>query len=453
MTFTIVHILASGGSYRPHFIRTLLCGDMPEDIEYYVFAQNIGSSKKYHGSDYIKNNIYAKPTLVKYFTRQYELDLLMSTMVDKRGAILLSIGLTNKYVSKYVKYKNMYNLPIFFMIHGITTPYATNIVANAWRNDFYRGMYSYFCGPVQNAAVRAAGFHKSTYTTLGGLPQFDYLLSMREDRAALREKLYRKYKLKSSDKTILILNQMFYTSGNVKGFARIINLVSKTYPDHYLLLKTKCTTGHSNLINYIRKTKFRLPAKTYLVPWSTMVYDYLCCDKILCIGFSTCFIEALLVQPQVLLFQQKGKFYYKPKKHVLIADTVTELKKNLIIANNPKHFKTDAYKKDVEETMIEMIGVAEPVKVSSFVANDIMKRALTTKIQNPRRPPPWQAPLTLAHKHVRARIQARAKAFQAMRAQASARHALMRKAGAIRAASLRQRQANEKKKKKKKKKK
>jgi hypothetical protein len=306
--------------------------------------------------------------MIVYFDTPKQLDKLMSFFNGKKAVIILCIAMTQKTVDPLLKYGH----PIIFFVHGVTEPYHTRFVSKVWKQCVSPKFDClYLCGPPHREIVHLMGLKKDKYQVLPGLVQLDYLFMMKQNISLVREMVYKELDHNKNCKSVLIINQL---KGGVP-LEQVVHAIHAVYPTSHIYIKSKVAQGEINCSHIIKTRKLRCTAhsKISTISWTKLIYPYMCADIIIILGFSTCFIEALLLNPRTVMYMHRENFDARPPVGLLCTRKVHNIQKCLEMAKS-RYVYSRKYLNVINGLMVSYFGQPQPCPVSQMIVQDMLTR-------------------------------------------------------------------------------
>jgi len=320
--------------------RTIMKNFSNEKYKFFLFIQD--NMRYIYTNNYLENK-----DNVTFFKNNNELKLLLKDI----DYIILTLDLEHWWQCIY----DFNPTKIFYIAHGVTNHCADyNFCKNIYKNWSYNKINLCLVSQVQYNIVSSL---KKNVFKINTIPQFDNYLC--------------KQPLK--DNNILIID-----NGNLNFVASAsIDVLNKSRFEIYKILMQDFSKmsiyykgwGHDYNRDNIIKSFPNIKNITYK---NNLIYDYFFCDIIICIHFSTAYIEALLNNSKVIfitfdllhnLDEKNDRFIYfssfnsEKYPHLLFAPDLSTLEKHLnTIKTNPNYFETEEYLKDKNQFIKDSIG-------------------------------------------------------------------------------------------------
>jgi hypothetical protein len=286
----------------------------------------------------------------------------MKKFQGKKAVCVLCIAVSDSIIKPLLRY----NHPIVFFMHGVTQPSLVDVVVKVWKTQLSSKIDRlYLCGPSHHTVMQKLKIKHQKYMILPGLVQTDYLTKMKENLPTIRKQVFKGVK-----QCILILNQL---KKNIP-LAQILRDTRTVYPKARIYIKSKVKKGEDLCKSILRSRSMKgIRKHVSIIPWSDLVYPLFCANVIVLIGFSSCFVEALLVNPRTTMLIQEGNFYAKPPDGLLFTKRVRNIKKCLTYTKTD-FIKSPKYHEAIRETMITYFGKEKPRMVSPLIVKDLLER-------------------------------------------------------------------------------
>jgi hypothetical protein len=359
----IIHVLGVFGVsiakttkyLRPHYVRTLFVGEHIPEVCYHVFAQ-IGLN--------IRMNRFTQPNSFGYFGSSGQFNQLMQPFQGKNVVFVTSIAFSRILIKQLLRYKH----PIVFSMHGITKPDAVRYVAQMWTKGISPDIQClYLCGPIHRKIMETMHFDPKKYICLPGLVQIDYLLKMKEEIPSIRNHIYKTHGNKNRATSILIVQQHDRNSPLLK----VLQMTHDAYPKARIYVKNKTHKGYLHCKNLVRSS----PVRKYstILSWTSLVYPYLCLDIVILIGFSSCYVESLLINPKTIMLVTKDALYTPPPPGLLVTQKLDDIRQYLEYTKGD-FVKTEAYLEATRQLMMVYFDQESPQPVTPLIEKDLIKR-------------------------------------------------------------------------------
>src|SRR3989338_8766828 len=327
---TIVHPI----HFQRAFMRTILYNDNPK-INYIVIMPKMYYEECYCAKGYVK--YYLIDTSVCDFYRSLK-QLLQQLKPSK---VILSCNFTRSFTELIRTFgtSNIIGVPHCIFVRGL-------VYKNIGGWDARIPYYTSDTHMHKTLTAYANKTHK-----VYGIPQFDYILRNNKYINDFQNNLKKRFK---TNNTTLIINGSTHAP-NSKHYkymniyiSNIIREIRTVFKDTYVFIKNKVFAEYNHTE----------PKVLNLKPLE-LTYNYLGCDLIIVIEGGTSFIEALMMTPNVILYQninEDNRYNIVNKYNLLISKTASEFKQHLkTIAG--KKVKTDITK----YIQFEFGGPLEPV--------------------------------------------------------------------------------------------
>ena len=355
------------------------------NAQYYmkrVMMKNF-SNKEYNFNLLIQNNmrfIYTKNYLgnnknVFFFNNNTELALL----IKKMDYLILSIDLNGwwKCIHDFDQKK------IYYIGHGITNHFINDTMMDRLFVNFRKSPINFllFCKKQYEYLVK----HKKNVFKIGTLPQIDNLLCKSSKTSDILI-------VEGTDKWSIYGERINQYRSN------IFNLLTNNFQDVSIYYKGAWGDNASVVNRLVRQyTNIKNITRD-----KCLAYDYFFCDIIICIHFTTTFLEALLNNSKAILITfdflhnvditQPGM---KERGWLLPAfvEFKTELYPNLLVAHDfptlikhintiktiPNYFETEDYSRDKNQYIKDSIGEYVP-NISKQIIDIIEKNELNISL-------------------------------------------------------------------------
>lgn len=323
-------------SIRSHFIRTVL-SKISKDIEYILLINNNKRFKNDNFNDFLeKISLYANMIFIE--NNMDQIEILKHMISDIKPDILL---LTTKATESFIKKLNLNDDLLkctFFITHGIASPYLTENHLSGWSRNIKYIYYDNIMDKCLNQIM-----DKSNLFRINGLPQFDILIKNKNYILKNKNDIYKKYHLDLKTKTIFIVHDIKYH--------KYVKVIIKFYESYFNKFKINCFFLIKKKCSH--RVFFQNKKNVVEINFHEQIYNYLCCDFIFIMGYSTSFVESMLISENIILLDTQNDTNYLNKyKSLKICNNIKNLK-NINIKNNIENSDKILFQKEILGGQIE----------------------------------------------------------------------------------------------------
>lgn len=370
--FRILHLFIK---YIKLILRTIL-NEIPDNFQYICILSKHYMDIKQDGITFIENDINEElkkkniDNILKnekkifiYFeniTFVYKIINLISpnAIITTINPYKKSINLLLNNIDKNQNYDNK----IYYIQHGLFNNASYDRISRLWSEKIKYIVCDKHCYEIVKNKITKNIFK------INGLPQFDRFIGKKKTIEFNREKIYEKLKIPKNKKIIFIIGSSYnYKEKTNDIILNIISILDNILNDYYILIKDKTKINYQNLEKKIKKNSL------IILNNNELIYDYLTANIIIVIEGGTSYIESLLMNPKVILYQKynKSSFFDIDNDELFIAKNDEKMKEMIkfLDTNNV----SDKYLDCIEQYLHSIIGenidfVSE--KICNLIYND-----------------------------------------------------------------------------------